>query len=630
MDKREFLSSNREVIGYFIRLMYKLVPTYMPTLFVQSLIKTIRPLLFIMGPKLIVDELMGLQRVERLVLLIAIIALGNFVVGALEKILNFKTDLLTYKFNNAFERHISKKTVEIDFENIENPEILNLKERALFAVRNHGLMYGMVNGLSKIANELILIVSLSAIIWTFNPWILLFLIGVVVINSFLFKKIQKFYYQESTNTVDSNRAFVYYINQSGDQELAKDIRLYNLSKMIIDKMNRINIATYKEYLKIYGTISRLNGLVSVNAQIQNVVIYFLLAVRTLSGTVTIGNFMMYAGTIGKYSQSMNNFVSEIIEVNRICRQLELLVEYEKIPSSKDRGNQAMPEGSLFEIEFHNVSFKYPRAEDFTLKNISVKIHPGEKISIIGLNGAGKTTFVKLLTRLYRPTEGKITLNGVDIADVDYDAYMSNIAAIFQDYRLFGISVEENITGKNMLDFENCDKALESDESLASAERYDNAERDESTEIYNNAEREIYEILEKVGVANEIAALPNGLKTTLDKRFDRGATKLSGGQAQKVAIARALCKDAPIVVLDEPTAALDPIAEHDVYCRFDQMVQNKTAIYISHRLSSCRFCDRILVFDKGQIIEVGSHDELIMQEGSQYERMFNAQATYYSA
>ncbi|MDH8677027.1 ABC transporter ATP-binding protein [Fusibacter bizertensis] len=628
MDKREFLNSNQEVIKYFIRLMHKLTPAYLPTLLVQSLMKTIRPLLFIMGPKLIVDELMGLQRTDRLVLLIAIIALGNFVVGVTEKVLKSKTDLLTYKFNNAFERHIAKKTVEIDFENVEDPEILNLKERALFAVRNHGLMYGMVEGLSKIANEMILIVSLSAIIWTFSPWVLLLLIGVVMINSFLFKKIQKYYYRESTNTVNANRAFVYYINQSGDQELAKDIRLYNMPKMIIDKMNRVNLATYDEYLKIYGTISRLDGLVSVNVQIQTVIIYILLAAKAVGGTVTIGNFMMYAGTIGKYSQSMNNFVSGIIEVNRLCRQLELLVEYEKIPASKDSGDQAMPDGNLFEIEFHDVSFKYPRAEDFTLKNISVKIHPGEKISIIGLNGAGKTTFVKLLTRLYKPTEGKITLNGVDINDVDYNAYMSNIAAVFQDYRLFGISVEENITGKNTLDFETGGKNGESDDNGDAS--VVSAEGDKNAAAAEGAEREIYGILEKVGVASDIAALPNGLKTTLDKRFDRGATKLSGGQAQKVAIARALCKDAPIVVLDEPTAALDPIAEHDVYCRFDQMVQNKTAIYISHRLSSCRFCDRILVFDKGRIIEVGSHDELIIQEGSQYERMFNAQATYYSA
>ncbi len=597
MEKHEFLNSNRVVIQYFVRLVGRLSPKYMPTLLVQSLFKTMRPLIFIIGPKLIVDELIGQQRIERLVFIIAAIAIGNFVVGAIEKVLKARTDLMTYQFNNAFERHISRKTVEIDFENVEDPEILNLKERALFAVRNHGLMYGMVEALSKVANEVILIAGLSAIIWTFSPWVLMLLVGVVVINSFIFKKVQKYYYLESTQTVGANRAFVYYINQSSDLEVAKDIRLYDMSGMMIDKMNRYNLRTYKLYLKIYGAISRLNGLVSVNVQIQTVIIYYLLAVRTLAGTVTIGNFMMYAGAVGRFSLSMNNFVSSIIEVNRLCRQLELLVEYEKIPASKDSGDQPMPAGDKYEIEFHDVSFRYPRADDFTLKNISVIIHPGEKISIIGLNGAGKTTFVKLLTRLYKPTEGKITINGIDIQDVDYETYMSKIAAVFQDYRLFGLTVEENITGKI-------------------------TEEDESPELFA--------ILGEVGASGDIEALPLGLKTPLDKRYDKEATKLSGGQSQKIAIARALYKNAPIVVLDEPTAALDPLAEHDVYLRFDQMVQDKTAIYISHRLSSCRFCDRILVFDQGRIIEVGSHDELIRNKGSQYELMFNAQATYYSA
>lgn len=597
MNKHEFLNSNRAVISYFVKLVHRLSPKYMPTLLFQSLCKSLRPIIFVIGPKLIVDELMSQARFERLVALIVAIAFSNFVLSAIEKLLKFRTDLLTEQFNNAFERHISLKTIEIDFENIEDPEILNLKERALFAVRNHGLMFVMVEALSKVVNESFLIVGLSAIIWTFSPWVLALLIGVVIINSFIFKKVQKYYYVESTQTVASNRAFVYYITQSSDLEIAKDLRLYNMDGMVIEKMNRFNMNIYKLYLKIYGAISRLNGLVSVNVQIQTVIIYFMLALRTLRGTVSIGNFMMYAGAVGKFSGSMNTLVSSIIEANRLCRQLELLVEYEKIPASKDIGNRAVPEVGAFEIEFHNVSFRYPRAKDFTLKNISVKIHPGEKISIIGLNGAGKTTFVKLMTRLYKPTEGVITLNGIDIQTLDYEAYMSKIAAVFQDYRLFGLTVEENITGK--LSGEQIDKCLDT-------------------------------ILKEVGAYDDITKLPSGLKTPLDKSYDREATKLSGGQAQKVAIARALYKDAPIVVLDEPTAALDPIAEHDIYCRFDELVENKTAIYISHRLSSCRFCDRILVFDQGQIIQVGSHDELIRHKGSQYELMFSAQAAYYTA
>lgn len=541
MNKHEFLNSNRVVISYFVKLVHRLSPKYMPTLLFQSLCKSLRPIIFVFGPKLIVDELMQEARVDRLVTLIVAIAFSNFTLSTMEKLLKVRTDLLTDQFNNAFERHISKKTIEIDFENIEDPEILNLKERALFAVRNHGLMFVMVEALSKVVNESFLIVGLSAIIWTFSPWVLVLLIGVVFINSFIFKKVQKYYYTESTQTVAANRAFVYYITQSSDLEIAKDLRLYNMDDMVIEKMDQYNLRTYKLYLKIYGAISRLNGIVSVNVQIQTVIIYFMLAFRTLRGTVTIGNFMMYAGAVGKFSGSMNTLVSSIIEANRLCRQLELLVEYEKIPASKDIGDLAVPDVGAFEIEFHNVSFRYPRA--------------------------------------------------------NYEGYMSKIAAVFQDYRLFGLTVEENITGK--LSGEQIDKCLDT-------------------------------ILKEVGAYEDIAKLPSGLKTPLDKSYDREATKLSGGQAQKVAIARALYKYAPIVVLDEPTAALDPIAEHDIYCRFDELVENKTAIYISHRLSSCRFCDRILVFDQGEIIQVGSHDELIRHKGSQYETMFSAQAAYYSA
>lgn len=597
MENKAFLNSNKDVIVYFLKLVHRLTPTYMPTLVMESLVKTLRPLIFIIGPKFIVDELMAGQRIERLVFMIAAIAIGNFLFGVIEKVFKCHTDTLTDKFNNAFERHISQKTVEIDFENIEDPEILNLKERALFAVRNHGLMYAMVESLSKVVNELVLIIGLSVIIWTFSAWVLLLLLAIVIINSFLFKKVQKYYYIESTQTVGSNRAFVYYITQSGDLEVAKDLRLYNMSHMVIEKMNRFNLKIYTLYLKIYGAISRLNGLVSINVQIQTVIIYFILASRALKGLVTIGNFMMYAGAVGKFSSSMNVFVSSIIETNRLCRQLELLVEYEKIPASKDMGDQPLPEGPGYELEFHNVTFRYPRATEATLKNISVKIMPGEKISIIGLNGAGKTTFIKLLTRLYKPTEGVITLNGIDIQTLDYEAYMSKIAAVFQDYRLFGITVEENITGK---------LSAESDEAR------------------------VLEILEEVGALKDVMALPLGVNTPLDKSYDKEATKLSGGQAQKIAIARALYKNAPIVILDEPTAALDPIAEHDVYCRFDELVQNRTAIYISHRLSSCRFCDRILVFDQGEIIQMGSHETLIKSKGAQYEKMFSAQAVYYSA
>lgn len=602
MEKQGFLHSDHAVIRYFVKLVHKLTPQYIPALLAQSLFKTMRPLLFIFGPKLIVDELMGLHRISYLIGLIVGIVVGNFVLTLCEHWLDYKTGFLTDQFNNAFEMHIAKKTAEIDYQNIEDPEILNLKERALFAIRNHWLMGSMIQALSAVVNESVLILSLIAIIWTFSPWVLLLMIAIVWVNSFMFKRVQHQYYLESTETVSNNRAFVYFIGQSGDLEIAKDLRLYNMCDMILQKMNRFNLGMYKQYLKIYGNISHLNGLISVNVQVQTVAVYALLAFRTIGGFVTIGNFMMYAGSIGKFGSSMNTCVSSMIEANRLCRQLELLVEYEKIPASVDRGHLPMPKDMAYEIAFNNVSFRYPNAKSNTLEHINVTIKSGEKVSIIGKNGAGKTTFVKLLTRLYQPTEGTITLNGIDIETLKYEDYMSQMAAVFQDYRLFGITVEENVTG----------------EITTSVP--------ETTTVNDK----VGTILNEVGMAEDVAQLEFGMNTALDKGYDKKATKLSGGQAQKLAIARALYKDAKIVILDEPTAALDPLAEHDVYCRFDELVKGKTAIYISHRLSSCRFCDRILVFDKGTIIEMGSHEALSGDNTTLYSEMFTAQAQYYSA
>ena len=247
------------------------------------------------------------------------------------------------------------------------------------------------------------------------------------------------------------------------------------------------------------------------------------------------------------------------------------------------------------LEFKNVSFKYPRSKEFTLKNISIKINEGEKLSVVGLNGAGKTTFIKLLARLYDPTEGEILLNGVNINEYDYDEYMKLLSVVFQDFKLMSFSIKENIA---LNDF--------------------NKVKDE----------EIEEVLIKSGFGKDLEKLPKGINTPIYKNFDEGGIEFSGGQAQKLAIARAVYKDAPIVILDEPTAALDPKAEYEIYSKFNELIGKKTTIYISHRLSSCRFCDNIAVFQKGKLIQYGTHDELVKDKGNEYETMYSAQAQYY--
>lgn len=237
-------------------------------------------------------------------------------------------------------------------------------------------------------------------------------------------------------------------------------------------------------------------------------------------------------------------------------------------------------------------FRYPNAEDYALKDVSLTIRPGEKLSIVGRNGSGKTTLIKLLCRLYRPQQGAILLDGVNINEFQETAYHRLLSVLFQDYKIFSFSVRENLSFQEKADADRIRAALS-----------------------------------QAGILEKIEELPMGIDTPLYKNFDKDGAELSGGEMQKIAIARALYKDAAVAVLDEPTAALDPYSEYQVFSQFEKMAQGKTTIYISHRLSSCRFCDAVAVFDNGALVEYGSHEQLV-RDGKLYARMWEAQAQYY--
>lgn len=274
----------------------------------------------------------------------------------------------------------------------------------------------------------------------------------------------------------------------------------------------------------------------------------------------------------------------------------MIINNELVSSFNEKDNyiEFQPdEEERYTIEFKNVSFKYPNTEKFVLKDVSIKIESGTRLSIVGYNGAGKTTFIKLLCRLYKPTSGVIYLNGVDISTIDFDKYRDILAVIFQDYQLFSFSIKENI-----------DLDSEYDESR------------------------VNEAIEKSGLKEKIESLSKGLNTSIGREFDEEGIEFSGGECQKLAIARAIYKDAPLIILDEPASALDPIAEYDVYKRFSELAAGKCAVYISHRLSSTRFTDKIAVFSDGEICEYGSHNELMQIEGGVYRNMFDMQAQYY--
>ena len=249
----------------------------------------------------------------------------------------------------------------------------------------------------------------------------------------------------------------------------------------------------------------------------------------------------------------------------------------------------------YQVEFKNVSFKYPGSDNWALKNVSMKFQIGKRLAIVGENGSGKTTFIKLLCRLYDPQEGEILLNGIDIRKYRYDDYMGIFSIVFQDFQLISQSLGSNVAGS--VDYD---------------------------------PQRVKQALADAGFGPRLESLPKGLDTQLYKDYGEDGIEVSGGEAQKIAIARALYKDAPFIILDEPTAALDPMAEAEIYAKFNEISGDKTAIYISHRLSSCKFCDEILVFDRGSILQQGTHEALLEQSSGKYAQLWNAQAQYYTA
>lgn len=328
--------------------------------------------------------------------------------------------------------------------------------------------------------------------------------------------------------------------------------------------------------------------------LRDAVSYFYIGYLAITHRISLGDFSMCVAAASVLYQGLFSMANGLQQITKRCNYAHRYLEYLKYPAAMEKGSRGVAPGE-HTIEFADVSFRYPRAKNYVLRHINLTIKSGEHLSIVGLNGAGKTTLVKLLCRLYDVTEGKILIDGVNIKEYSEEEYRRLFAVVFQDFELFAFSLKENV-------------------ALSESEHAD-------------TER-IAEVLSLTGLSEDVEKLPEGMDTMIFKSFDEHGTELSGGQQQKTAIARALYRNAPIVILDEPTAALDPIAEYEIYRQFETLVGGKTAIYISHRLSSCRFCDRIAVFADDTIKEYGTHDELVNREGGIYAEMFHEQAKYY--
>lgn len=589
--------NNIKKLKMFLALSWKISPSYIMILLLSTIINSGQILVNVILPKYLIDELIGSQELNKLIFLGSMIVLSNVLFALLSNTMKRYMNIKNIYMEEKMSQKMAEKIMNVEFSYLENPYYLDLKERAVFAVNNQSAMKNMINSVASMLKNLLTIAGLLVIMFTLS-WILVLLLVITIGISLLiykfFMKYQMNFFQE---VLPINRKYGYYVGLCYDDKLQKDIRLYGMNKMMTDRVTNYNAeintwfcAYYKRqgiYLGAYGVINDL----------QAALAYGYVGLRVISNVfgprIGIGSFTMYVTAAINFTTATAEFGRNFMTIVQMLGYLEPFMEFMSLPDEKQKEKLEFT-GKVESIRFDNVSFKYPGSEKLVLHDISFEIIQGEKISIVGLNGAGKTTLIKLLCRLYRPTSGQIYVNGHDIFDYEHESYMKNISAVFQDYKLFAFSIDENIT---------------------------------CLEVNSDINRTM-DLIEEVGLKEKVDNLPNGITSMFGKAYDENGIEMSGGESQKVAIARALYKDASLIILDEPTSALDPLAEADIYENFNRMVAGKTAIYISHRMSSSVFCDKILIIDQGSIADYDSHKNLMDKSGSLYYKLFNSQAVNY--
>ncbi len=491
----------------------------------------------------------------------------------------------------------NRKVMTIDFEHLENPDVMDCYQKAGNACNgNNEGVEGMMREISDFLISLFIVAIGICILGTMNGYVLLVMITAAFLNFLMNNHTNKTLKKIVWDPLASWWRKDYYMqNTTTDAAWAKDIRMFNLKDWLVDKykeLKKIRLKAQKTnaryWMRVWNVAAFLWG-------ISQIFVYGWLIRAAAAGEVTIGNFSLYiasAGTFFEYMSRMLNGVSSLLARSREVDDFRSFMDFDG-GDREDTGGD-VPESERYEFEFRNVSFRYPKAEKYALRNMNLTVRAGERLAVVGLNGAGKSTFIKLLLRLYEPTEGEILLNGVNVKEYNKRSYYALFAPVFQDVELFAFPLAENV-------------------SMKAPEETDK-KRAENT-------------LVQAGLAEKIKELPKGIDTEILKVIYDDGVDLSGGEKQKLALARALYKNAPVVVLDEPTAALDALAESKLYADFDKLIGGKTAVYISHRLSSTQFCQHVAMFQDGKLEEYGTHEQLLSQNGS-YAKMFRIQAQYY--
>lgn len=592
--------------------MHRLEKRLLPTSIVVAIVTAVMPFINIWFTSKIIDLLDVGTSMSDLAVYIGL-AVG---INAVLFFINYFLGDIYFMFRslmyNKELQNISAKLFKAEYQKLESSDFKELihkhseaQDRVFSSfVQFSWMMRDFISGAVTLIISVIIIIPLLKIGFTKtgdtyfeSPVFLLTIFGAIAIMAVIIlivaTQMNKAWFKAGDEYSRLDRIFYYFLNMFSDYNTGKEIRLYK-EQNLIEHTATDKLLTDGEKLLKKASLhtAKSSSFVAILGALVGFGIYLFIGVKGLYGLFGIGSLVLYCGS---FMQIINGIMKMAVTFGKTAEMVPLVNYYFDIVNTKDDmtyGAKELDLSDKFEIEFKNVSFKYPNMESYALKNINIKINNGEHLAVVGRNGSGKTTFIKLMCRLYDVTDGEILINGINIKEYSKESIISLYSVVFQDFKIFSTTLAQNISTN---------------------EEYD--------------KERLYDALDKANIKDRVLKMENKECTYLYKDLDKAGVEISGGEAQKLALARALYKDAPIVILDEPTAALDPIAEHEIYNRFNSFVENKTAIYISHRLSSCVFCDKIAVFDKSKLVESGTHQELLTA-GEKYFELWNAQAKYY--
>lgn len=559
--------------------------------FLHALVMAAKAIVGVYGLALIINGLISNDMANAL-MYAGIVVGAEVILKFFELTLSTHVEIAHDQLEHKVRASIALKLMTVEFKYLENPEYLDAADKAKFAIESFDALNVFLRHLIGLVTQFVTIVSLISLIIVFNPIILvLILVGFTFhfIMSQITSKKQIAYYKELGPI---NRKTNYFNNVVTDARYQGDFRMYHVGDLIYNKFHGFLDKTCNYIIYFNKQLGKYQTYYVIINYLQIIVIYGFVAYISISQDLGVGTYILLTASAMKISSAFDGFANRFIQIRKNVVLLEPVFEVLNMEDGITASEGGYECGPFESLEFKNVTFCYPDTEKIILNNISFRIDSGEKISIVGINGAGKTTIVKLISRFYTPESGEILWNGININEYNYQSYIKELSAVFQDFKLFALTISENV------DLEETNK------------------------------EKIRQCLYQVGLQEKIESLPHNIDSFLSKIYSTEGIDMSGGEKQKVAIARAMYQDSSLAILDEPTSALDPISEAEIYEHFNELVKDKTTIYISHRMSSSIFCTRIIVVSDGTIIANDSHQNLMKKKSGVYYKLFTAQSNYY--